>query len=133
MINKLTRHLGQKYRDDHRPRTQPQLLANMLHLTSDGNFIHSSAGRPRMFVSLHTRYWAGPFPLYCWNPGQNWPTHIYILFLIYLLLSKFFTGIVIRRKRNCSYQLFIVNLCFLYQFHFFFLKLNCSYLFENPT
>ena len=80
MINKLTRHLGQKYRGDHRPRTQPQLLANMLHLSSDGNFIHSSAGRPWMFVSLHTRYWAGPFPLHCWNPGQNWPTQLYLTF-----------------------------------------------------
>ena len=26
MINKLTRHLGQKYRDDHRPRTRPHSL-----------------------------------------------------------------------------------------------------------
>ena len=78
VINKSTRHLGQKCRGDHSPRTQSPLLANMLHLFSDGNFARSLAGRPRMFVSPHTRYWAGPFPLHGWSPGQNWPTHIYI-------------------------------------------------------
>ena len=33
----------------------------MLHLSSDGNFVHSSAGCPRIFVCPHTGYWAGPF------------------------------------------------------------------------
>ena len=55
VINKPTRHLGQKCRGDHSPRTQSPLLANMLHLSSDGNFARSLAGRPRMFVSPHTQ------------------------------------------------------------------------------
>ena len=98
MINKLTWHLGQKCRGDHRPRTQSQLLANMLHLSSDGNFIRSSAGRPRMLISLHTRYWAGPFPLHCWNPGQNWPTQ-------FLIRNFFFT--ISDNQKNCITLLLI--------------------------
>ena len=34
----------------------------MLHLSSEGNFVHSFAGCPRIFVCPHTGYWAGPFP-----------------------------------------------------------------------
>ena len=33
----------------------------MLHLSSEGNFVHSFAGCPRIFVCPHTGYWAGPF------------------------------------------------------------------------
>ena len=33
----------------------------MLHLSSDGNFVHSSAGCPWIFVCPHTGYWVGPF------------------------------------------------------------------------
>ena len=58
----------------------------MLHLSSDGSFIRSSAGRPRMFVSLHTRHWARPFPLHCWNSGKNWPTQLLLLLLLLVVV-----------------------------------------------
>ena len=46
----------------------------MLHLSSDGNFVHSSDGRPRILVCPQTGYWAGPFLAHILNIGQNWPT-----------------------------------------------------------
>ena len=46
----------------------------MLHLSSDGNFVHSSAGRPRILICPQTGYWAGPFFAHSLNIGQNWPT-----------------------------------------------------------
>ena len=39
-----------------------RFLISMLHLSSDGNFVHSLADCPQIFVCPHTGYWAGPFP-----------------------------------------------------------------------
>ena len=68
-----------------------QFLTSILHLSSEGNFVHSFVGCPRIFVCPHIGYWAGPFLessictnedsigpdllQYSLNTGQNWPTH----------------------------------------------------------
>ena len=53
-----------------------QFITSILHLSSDGNFVHSSAGCPWIFVCPHIGYWAGPFLTHSLNTGQNWPTQI---------------------------------------------------------
>ena len=86
MINKFTRHLGQKYRGDHRPRTRPNSLQ-----TCSTSLRMVILSIPRMFVSPHTGYWAGPFPSHSWNIGQNWPTHkLFYIFLQATKLVKYF-------------------------------------------
>ena len=61
-----------------------QFPTNVLHLSSDGNLAHSSAGSPWMFVSPHMGYWAGPFFLLNGSAGQNWPTqHLFLMIYLY--------------------------------------------------
>ena len=65
-----------------------QFLTSMLHLSSEGNFIPSFVGCPRIFVCPQTGYWVWPIltPFVCMgldiefgllqyslNAGLNWP------------------------------------------------------------
>ena len=61
MTNKFTRYLRQKFRGGYRPRTQSNSLQALFTFSRRITFISSFAGRPRIFSSPQTGYWAWPF------------------------------------------------------------------------